>query len=108
MMPGISSSRVSVAAFATNVIHYSGVEIHKSARRHGVDDEDIRHALDHPIVVVDLESEAGAPRLLVIGPGRAGNFLEVIVLELADEYLAIHAMALRKRYRSLLPGESDE
>jgi len=84
------------------------VDIHRSARRHGVADEDIHHALDHPIVVVDLEPEADPPSLLAIGPDRSGNLLEIIVLELADELLAIHAMALRKRYRRLLPGESDD
>ena len=59
-------------------------------------------------MVVDLEPEADPPSLLAIGPDRSGNLLEIIVLELADELLAIHAMALRKRYRRLLPGESDD
>jgi len=31
------------------------VEIHRSARRHGVTDHEIRHATDHPLVVVDLD-----------------------------------------------------
>jgi hypothetical protein len=84
------------------------VDVHRSARRHGIGDEDIRHALDHAVVVVDLEPEADPPKLLVIGPDRSGNLLEVIALDLADELLVIHAMALRKEYLGLLPRESDD
>jgi hypothetical protein len=47
-------------------------------------------------------------RLLVIGSDRAGNMLELIVLDLADErLLAIHAMPLRPQFYELLPGEFD-
>jgi hypothetical protein len=63
------------------------VEIHRSARRHGVTDGGIHHAVDHPIVVVDLDPDADAQKVLVIGPDESGNLLEVIVLELADEEL---------------------
>jgi hypothetical protein len=47
--------------------------------------------------------------VLAIGPDRAGNLLEVIVLELAgDRLLAIHAMALRSAFYDLLPqGDED-
>jgi hypothetical protein len=85
------------------------VEIHRSARRHGVQDEDIRHATGHPIVVVDLDPEADPPKLLAVGPDRAGNLLEVIMLVLADDrFLAIHTMPLRQKYHDLLPGNSDD
>jgi len=87
------------------------VEIHRSARRHGVHDADIRHATEHALVVVDLDPDADPPKLLVIGPDRAGNLREVIILTLADDrLLAIHAMALRDMYYDLLPGgeKSDE
>jgi hypothetical protein len=85
------------------------VEVHGSARRHGITDDDIAHAVDHPRVVVDLEPEADPPKLLVIGPDRAGNLVEVILLSLAgNRTLAIHAMRLRRQYRALLPrGESE-
>jgi hypothetical protein len=56
------------------------VEVHQSARRHGVPDEDIRHAVDHPLVVSDSDPDADPPKVLVIGPDPAGNLLEVIVL----------------------------
>lgn len=43
-------------------------------------------------------------RWLVIGPDRAGNLLEVVVLVSGDTQLAIHAMAMRPQYRRLLDG----
>jgi hypothetical protein len=85
------------------------VDIHRSARRHGIGDQDIRHAADHPLVVVDLDAEADPPKLLVVGPDRAGNMIEVIILTLADDrLLAVHAMALREKYYALLPRAEDQ
>ena len=90
------------------VLRYSRVEIHRSARRHGIRDADIQHAVDHPVVVVDLDAESDPPKVLAIGPDRAGNLLEVIMLELAgDELLAIHAMPLRSAFHDLLPQGGD-
>jgi hypothetical protein len=84
------------------------VEIHRSARRHGVSDEAIRHALDHLLVVVDLDPDGDPPRQLAIGPDVAGNLLEVIVVVLANERLmAIHAMPLRQAFHDLLPRGDD-
>lgn len=72
------------------------VEIHRSARKHRVSDEDIRHAAEHAVVVVDFDPEGDPPKVLVIGPDKSGNLLEVFVLELADgRFLAIYAMPLR-------------
>jgi hypothetical protein len=85
------------------------VEIHHSAGRHGIDDHDIRHATEHPVVVADIDRDADPPMLLVIGPDRAGNLLEVVVLTLASgRLLVIHALALRRKYRRLLPGHRDD
>jgi hypothetical protein len=77
------------------------VEIHSSARRHGVADDDILHAIEHSMVVDDLGEDPD--RWLVIGPDRAANLLEVIVLVTAeDDEVIIHAMPLRAVYRRLL------
>lgn len=47
--------------------------------------------------------------MLAIGPDPAGNFLEVIWLELADDVeLVIHAMVLRPTFYELLPPGEDE
>jgi hypothetical protein len=47
-----------------------------------VPDEDIAHALSYPIVADSLGDES--ERWLVIGPNRAGNFLELVVLTTAE------------------------
>lgn len=60
--------------------------------------------------MVDLDPDGDPPKQLAIGPDHASNFLEVIVLILADErLLAIHAMPLRPIFYDLLPsgGDSD-
>ncbi|MBK5221728.1 MAG: hypothetical protein JJE52_02405 [Acidimicrobiia bacterium] len=85
------------------------MDIHRSARKHGVDDRDIVHAVEHLVVVVDLEPGGDPPRVLAIGPDHAGNLLEIIWLELADRQpIVIHAMPLRRTFHELLPrGEHD-
>ena len=77
------------------------MEIHPSARRHGIADDDILHAIEHPMLVDDLGEDLD--RWLVIGPDRAVNLLEVIVLIAGEgDELIIHAMPLRAIYRKLL------
>jgi hypothetical protein len=81
------------------------VELHRSAFKHGETEDSIQHALDNALVVVDLEPDADPPRTLAIGPDRAGNLLEVIWLEFADDAnLVIRAMRLRPTFYDLLPG----
>ena len=79
------------------------MDIHRSALRHGLTEDDIAHAVDNSVAVADLEPDADPPKLLVIGPDLAGNLLEVVLLDLADDVLAIHAMALRATFYDLLP-----
>jgi hypothetical protein len=69
------------------------------ARKHGVLDEDIEHAMRNPIRVV-----AGAEKDLVIGADRSGRLLEVVVLDdnADDEPIVIHAMPLRPKFHSYL------
>jgi hypothetical protein len=77
------------------------VEIHDSARKHGVVDKDIHHAIDHALAIEDAGEDPD--RWLVIGPDRAGNLLEVVVLTtVEDTQLAIHAMPMRAKLRKLL------
>lgn len=76
------------------------MDIHESARKHGVDDDDIQHAIDHALLIEDAGEDPD--RWLVIGPDRAGNLLEVVVLTAPNIQLAIHAMAMRPKYRRLL------
>lgn len=59
--------------------------------------------------MADIDPDADPPRVLVIGPDRAGNLLEVVVLTLAGgRLLVIHAMPLRRKYHGLLPGHRDD
>lgn len=46
------------------------------------------------------------PRYLVAGPDRSGNLLELVVIEVRETALVIHAMALRpSTERELFGGE---
>lgn len=77
------------------------MEIHESARRHGVPDDDVVHAVDNALAVEDAGEDPD--RWLFIGPDRAGNLLEVVVLVTEERQLVIHAMAMRPKFRRLLP-----
>jgi hypothetical protein len=77
------------------------VEIHSSACRHGIADDNILHAIEHSLVVEDLGEDPD--RWLVIGSDRASNLLEIVVLITADgDELISHTMLLRGAYRKLL------
>ncbi len=81
------------------------MEIHRSARKHGIADPDIGHATIHHVVAYPLDNDDDGPlRELRLGPDRAGNILEVVVMLLDDDReLTIHAMRMRPKYRELLP-----
>jgi uncharacterized DUF497 family protein len=82
------------------------VEIHRSARKHGINDHQINHVLDHAQVVADLDDDTTPARTLVLGPDRAGNMVELIVLYFDDgREMVIHAMPMRREYESLLPTQ---
>ena len=80
------------------------MEFHRSANRHGIAPGEVTHAVDHALVVVDMDPDADPPEVLVIGPRSDGQLLKVIILSLADDReLVIHAMALRPTFHNLLP-----
>ncbi|WP_445183454.1 hypothetical protein ACTXG6_33970 [Pseudonocardia sp. Cha107L01] len=70
------------------------MDIADSARKHGVADDDMRHAVAQSMRVV---RQGSADRVLVIGPDRVGALLELVVLDPDTEPVIIHAM--------VLPGE---
>lgn len=81
------------------------MEIYESARKHGVSDEDVRHTVEHALVVAD-EDDTG--KVLYLGPDRSGNLLEIVtVLRDDGTEIVIHAMRMRRLYESLL-GEIGE
>ena len=66
------------------------------------------HAIAHALAVADLGDEDAPVRTLVLGPDRAGNMFEVIVLHLDDDReKVIHAMPKRRHYHGLLPHPQD-
>ena len=80
----------------------------RSAFKHGITINRIKHAYDHVIVVADLDPDSDPPKVLLIGPDAAGNLLELIALVLAgDELLIIHAMPLRPSFYPLLPDPTE-
>lgn len=77
-------------------------EIHPAARKHGVGDDDIRHAVRFALYSGELDDEP--VRVLHLGPDTAANLLEVVVIVRdCGPDLAIHAMPMRARYRIHLP-----
>jgi hypothetical protein len=83
------------------------VEIHVSARKHGVADQDILHAIDHALALEDAGEDPD--RWVLIGSDTAGNLLDagnllevVIMITAEGTQLVIHAMPMRDRYRRLL------
>ena len=62
--------------------------IWSTAHRHHVDDEDIRHALRNWVRVDDGQDDV----TLFLGPDRAGNLIEVGVLDTDDGPVTIHAL----------------
>jgi hypothetical protein len=78
------------------------MEIADSARKHGVSDDDMRHAMALAVRVV---RQGSTERVLVIGPDRVGALLEIEVLDPDTEPVIIHAMPLRSKfYRFLEKG----
>jgi hypothetical protein len=78
------------------------VEIHPSARKHGIADEDIEHAINNAMAIDDQDDDVR----LYLGPARNADLLEVGTIIRSDgTELAIHAMGLRPKYQRLLPSE---
>jgi hypothetical protein len=77
------------------------VEIHASARRHGISDQDMFHAVASSLAVDDLGEEPD--RWLDVGPDGAANLLEIVVLVTQDgAEIIIRAMPLRPINRKVL------
>jgi len=65
-----------------------------SARKHGIHDDDMLHAFDHPISVDDLDDGF----MMFVGADIAGNLLEIGVIDSADGPILVHAMPARPKY----------
>lgn len=78
------------------------VEIHPSARKHGVADADIEHVVENAMSIDDQDDDTR----LYLGPARNAELLEVVTIVRDDgSELVIHAMKMRPKYGRLLPGD---
>ena len=81
-------------------ITIASMEIHPSARKHGIVGEDLDTQLS-----TQCDRRSGRRTRLYLGPARSAALLEVVAIVRADgSELAIHAMLMRAKYQRLLPG----
>lgn len=73
------------------------MEISNSARRHGIDEDDILHALRNVIRYWETEYD-GEVRVFAIGADRRGRVLEIVVVPASDPQRVIHADVLRPKF----------
>jgi hypothetical protein len=79
-----------------------GVRIGEPARRHGVHDGDIWHAVRNSTKKIDMDDDL----TMLIGPAQDGAPLEIGVLGLGgDDPVVIHAMRLRPKFYPFLGQE---
>jgi hypothetical protein len=64
-----------------------------SARKHRVSDDDILHAYRQPVRVLELDD-----LVMLIGPSRAGQLLEIGVSRANGIDFIIHAMPARPKF----------
>jgi hypothetical protein len=75
------------------------MRIGEPARKHGVSDEDIWHAVRNALRKVTMDDDL----TMLIGPSRSGSMLEVGVLDIdGDDPVVIHAMPLRSKFYPFL------
>lgn len=65
-----------------------------SARKHGVSDEDIRHAYANPIRIFDLDEGL----TMIIGANRAAIIYEIGVVGGIPAPVVVHAMKARDQF----------
>jgi hypothetical protein len=71
------------------------VRIGAPARRHGIDEADIWHAVRNATRKIDMDDDL----TMLIGPAQDGSLLEIGVLDLtSDDPVVIHAMRLRPKF----------
>jgi len=79
--------------------HGVRVRIGEPARKHGVGDLDIWHAVRTATRKIDMDDDL----TMLIGPARDGTPLEIGVLDLSgDDPVFIHAMRLRPKFYTFI------
>ena len=75
--------------------HPGRVDIAASARKHGVTDEDMRHALKHYWAVHSTDDPSVA---IYIGPSMSVQPLEIVMVQDSEGAVIIHAMPARRKF----------
>jgi hypothetical protein len=71
------------------------VRIAQTARKHGITDDDMLHAIRNPIAQWQLDDDF----TLRVGPAQDGDLLEVGVLGIdTDDPVIVHTMRARLQY----------
>lgn len=83
------------------------LRVAESALKHGYSIEEISHAYDFFFAFEGIiDDGAQPPKILTIGPGSAGNFVELVGGRQPNgDHLVWHAMRCRRQYLTLLPGD---
>ncbi|MCV7230677.1 hypothetical protein [Mycolicibacterium komossense] len=76
------------------------MQITASARKHGVEDADMLHAVEFAIRIIEQEYD-GDIRQLIIGADTTGRLLEIVVVSDEPARL-IHADVLRPKFYDYL------
>jgi hypothetical protein len=75
------------------------MRIGEPARKHGVADADIWHAVRNAMRRVSLDEDL----VMLIGPASDGALLEIGVLDIhGDDAVVIHAQPLRRKFHEFL------
>ena len=83
-----------------------GVEILPSGRKHGISDDDIRHAFENAVASITIPDQPAFA--MVLGPDQSAQLLEIGVLADEDNDYVIHAMPARPKYLKMIrPNRGD-
>lgn len=82
------------------------MEVLPSARKHGITDDDIRHAFENAVASVTVADQPDFS--MVLGPDQAGRLLEIGVMADDDNDYVIHAMPARPKYLNLVQPHRGE
>ena len=81
------------------------MKVFESAYRHGLTGDEILHAWTNALGFYDIDTEHDPTKSLCIGPDTAGNLIEILYLQFADNDVIIHPMPLRAIFRVYLTGD---
>lgn len=75
------------------------MRIGEPARKHGISDADIWHAVRNAVRWIEMDEEL----TMLIGPAADGALLEIGVLDIdGEDPVVIHAMGLRRKFYRFL------